>query len=126
MNMTRSKASRCSYILIYSATCPFCTWMARRIYRFLEGKNICILPNTLEWLPALDKRLTPAFVKRDVHVLSRCCKRVYSGGAVIPCILDIKYGKKRFVKIYDSFWLIRSIIDLGYRITKKARYYIPI
>ncbi len=101
--------------IVYDANCFFCVGLAKY---FKNNWNIKIVPNnkTCKYISEKD-------IKRDVHFVSFCGKKVkiYHGAEASIRILGVKYPF--FICIY-KIPILKQLIKICYLIVKKSRKYL--
>ena len=104
-------------ILIYDATCSFCSGLASRLE---NSYGVTILPNDSKKLPSFINKST---VKRDVHFIRRRRKMTatYTG---VDAAIEIVATKHPLIAGTCRFPIVRQVLGALYFVVKKSRKYL--
>lgn len=108
-------------ILIYDSGCSFCTGVALHLQKMCRGV-VCAIPNSSDIAITFHPKLTADTIKKDVHMVYK--NKLYSGGGVLACVLGIKLRSEKVTKLYIKNFMVRSIMNGMYKVTKRLRYYL--
>jgi predicted DCC family thiol-disulfide oxidoreductase YuxK len=113
--MSKKIGSKTKPILIYDASCPFCSGLARRLQRHI---GIRITPNHRCKIKGIQ-----AAIRRDVHLVVPAGRgmMVYSGAAAAAKVLSLKYN---FIWTIYNIPPCRVAFKALYFILKKSRKYL--